>query len=292
MKENEAFNWIDVYSNTKSRTILTQKELQVPGLEMIGHYSRFQATESLPLHYHKDSFEITYIVSGYITFSVDGKDYKLSGGDVFITKPNQIHSTNTAPINASEIYWCQLRTKSKQSLLNLNPEASAFLTEKLLSIQHPHISTKAKEMQPLLKSAFDLFVQVKNQQLATQYLSLFLHKLIESSEDALFKLTPDIGRAVDYILNNVEDKITLEELAIVSFLSISQFKQKFKNQIGISPRHFINLQKIDYSKHLLLERKNVTEVAFELNFESTSYFTVVFKKFNSCTPKQYINDNT
>lgn len=38
-------------------------------------------------------------------------------------------------------------------------------------------------------------------------------------------------------------------------LSDSQFKHKFKAQMGTSPRDFINLQKIEYAKALLLENK-------------------------------------
>ena len=77
-------------------------------------------------------------------------------------------------------------------------------------------------------------------------------------------------------------------MAALANLSCSQYKQKFKKQLEISPRHFINQQKIEYSKLLLLEGMSVTDIAMLLGFTTSSYFSTVFKKYTLYTPTEYL----
>lgn len=277
----------DEYLHSKHVHILTNEQTLIPSVITFGKQTRTNATESLPAHFHKNCFEIVYISTGSAIFSVNNTNYKLSGGDVFITTPNQIHSTNSLPISVCEMYWFQLKADS-ENLLFLNSMAAKELLSRLSLFDQPQIHTEHKEIYPLIKSAFDLCVTGKNPALAGQYLTLLLYKLIDYQEKTTFKLTPDIGRVIDYIMEHITDDLDLDKLAQISHLSISQFKHKFKNQVGFSPRQFINYEKIEYSKTLLLEGKNVTEVASILNFDNSSYFAVVFKRFNMCSPTQFI----
>ena len=120
------------------------------------------------------------------------------------------------------------------------------------------------------------------------YLQLFLYLLIHSANSEKFALSPDIGRTLNYILDNITEELPLEELAALANLSCSQYKQKFKKQLEISPRHFINQQKIEYSKLLLLEGMSVTDIAMLLGFTTSSYFSTVFKKYTLYTPTEYL----
>lgn len=280
----------DYYRHTKHIHVLTNKEMEIPALITFGKQNRTNATESLPPHIHKNCFEIVYISTGSAIFSIDNTNYKLSGGDVFITLPNQIHSTNSLPISVCEMYWFQLEA-TPDNLLFLNKAAAQDLLSKLTLFERPQLHTNSKEIYPLIKSAFDLCADGKNPYLAGQYLSLLLYKLVEYQEKITFQLTPDIGRAMDYILAHITEDLSLDDLAKLSHLSTSQFKQKFKNQVGFSPRQFINYEKIEYSKTLLLEGKDVTSVASLLNFDNSSYFAVVFKRFNMCSPTQFVQRN-
>lgn len=80
----------------------------------------------------------------------------------------------------------------------------------------------------------------------------------------------------------------MEELAQVALLSVSRFKQKFKDQMGTSPRNFINYNKIEAAKHKLQENGNVTQTAMELGFSSSNYFSSVFRRFTSTSPTDYL----
>ena len=101
-------------------------------------------------------------------------------------------------------------------------------------------------------------------------------------------MSPDIGRTLDYILDHITSELSLEELASLANLSCSQYKQKFKKQLGISPRRFINQQKIEQAKQLLQEGMSVTDIAMFLGFNTSGYFSTVFKKYMLCTPMEYV----
>ena len=281
----------ETYCATKNYHVLTSKETRIPALRLFGKQTITSATGSLAPHFHRDCFEIVYIASGSANFSIGNTDYRLSGGDVFITMPNQVHSTNSLPMSVCKMYWFQLED-APGHLLYLNPSAAADLLTALKQFDTPLFHTDSKDIYPLIKSAFDSCVRGSNPCLTGQYLTLLLYKLIEYQKNSAFRLTPDIERAVSYIRGHIREEISLEELAGIAHLSTSQFKQKFKNQVGFAPRQFINYEKIEASKSLLLEGRTVTEVAALLSFDNSSYFAVVFKSFTMCAPTEFIRNRT
>ncbi len=57
----------------------------------------------------------------------------------------------------------------------------------------------------------------------------------------------DIGHALKYIEQNIENPITLQELAQASNYSLSRFKAKFKKNWEL-PAEYITLQKMDRAR--------------------------------------------
>ncbi|SCP97358.1 AraC family transcriptional regulator [Anaerobium acetethylicum] len=283
-----AIHLIDKPYFSTNRNVLTQEQLQIPGLQMFGKHTMTTAIAPLPNHYHKGCFEITYVSDGVISFSADSSDYKLSGGDVFITFPDEIHSTNLIPISVGEIFWFQINITEADTILDLNRNASADLITALQSLNSHLIKTDTKEMFQLLRKSFEACFLNQNRHLASSYLCVFLNRLIEYDNLPQSGLTQDIEGSVAYIMEHLKEELSLDTLAALCSLSTSQYKQKFKAQMGISPRSFINFQKIELSKKLLSEGMEITRTAMELGFNTSSYFSVVFKRYNTYSPSAYI----
>ncbi len=281
-------NWIDIPFFSKKRTVLTQNELMIPGLRTLGQHNISTAISPLPPHIHKNCFEITYIANGTISFFINEAEYKISGGDVFISYPDEVHSTNHLPLSVGSVYWFQLDISDPAGFLYLQPEWAQALIDGLKNIKAHVVKTNKKQMEQLTQQIFHLSRYTDRKFELCSYLVCFLHKLVEFSGETQFQLTPDIGKAVDYILDHLTESISLEFIASLCLLSTSQFKQKFKNQIGVSPREFINFRKIELAKSYLESGKSVTDTAMELSFNSSSYFCCVFKRYTSYTPKEYL----
>lgn len=283
-----SLNWKDSFTDTKDRVIYTYSQHRIPGVSALAHHSITSAIPSLEWHYHENSFEFSMAAQGAFTFSTETASYKFSGGDVMVNFPNEVHGTNHLPVTTGDLYWFQLTVSDENQFLFLNPQAARSLIAQLMKIPHHIVQTDADQTLPLLKSAFKLIRRGGNPQMAATYLQLFLHLLISFSSEEQFRLSPDIGRTLNYIMDHITEALTLDELASVANLSCSQYKQKFKKQMGISPRYYINQQKIEYSKMLLQDGMSVTDIAMLLNFNTSSYFSTVFKKYTLFSPLEYL----
>ena len=144
-----------------------------------------------------------------------------------------------------------------------------------------------------LRQAFNFFSDLKEQSTAVglQFLSTFLFSLpyLTPTEEAKI-LTMDAGirRSISFLRENLNEAIRLIDLASVSGYSLSRFKTKFRNETGITPAEFVALQKIEYAKHQLTETDiSITDLAYSLGFSSSNYFSTVFKKYCTVTPREY-----
>ena len=283
-----AINWHDQYTLTKERIIYTQEQHHVPGVHALARHTMKDSIPSLKWHYHENSFEFTISTKGTFSFSTRTSSYRFSGGGVFIAFPDEIHGTNDIPVSVGEIYWFQLDISNPKEFLFMNENTARHMIESLRALPHHVVQADAEEMRPLIQQAFYLAQRNDEPEFIASYLQLFLHLLIHSANNEKFALSPDIGRTLNYILDNITEELPLEELAALANLSCSQYKQKFKKQLGISPRHFINQQKIEYAKLLLLEGMSVTDIAMLLGFTTSSYFSTVFKKYTLYTPTEYL----
>lgn len=120
---------------------------------MIGYHNTSRATASLNLHYHKDCFEFHYLVQGNLRFSVGNCSYSLSGGDLFITFPNQIHDTGDVPMSPNELYWMQVEVNDIRRFLYMEPGSAAYVLEQLHQIQN-HVVKMENSTAGILKEIF------------------------------------------------------------------------------------------------------------------------------------------
>ena len=287
----EPINWRDPPFDDGFRMIQTAEMLKIPGLRMFGKHSVTKAIPALYPHFHENAFEITYLCKGTMTFIANGQCHHLSGGDVYISMPNEVHSTGEVPISLNEMYWFQLDI-SAPDFLHLGTDWKEHLIGELRNLKSPLVNTNTGEMQKLMKEFFRLTYQQDGSERfhASSILLYFLNQLIAYSQKQEKVISKDIQAAVDYIEDNIYENISLEVLADVSGLSLSRFKQKFCQQLGFTPREFINFRKIETSKTLLSQGKSVTEAALILGFSTPNYFSSVFKRFTTASPSDYFRD--
>ena len=104
-------------------------------------------------------------------------------------------------------------------------------------------------------------------------------------EKNAFKKTSRIGFVVDYIKENLHQKLSVDAIAKVAYISKSGFFKMFKDELGISPNEYIVKERINKAKQLLKLNYTVKETAFQTGFTDTNYFTRVFKQWVGTTPK-------
>lgn len=95
------------------------------------------------------------------------------------------------------------------------------------------------------------------------------------------------GAVIDYIKNNIHDKISIDNLAKRAYMSKSGFFRSFKREFGISPNHFILQERIEKAKSLLQRFTSIAETAYQTGFSDANYFIKAFKEIEGITPKHF-----
>jgi len=97
-----------------------------------------------------------------------------------------------------------------------------------------------------------------------------------------------INRVLNYIHENLAEKITIEQLASIAHLSPSHFAQIFRRETKETPHRYLLLTRLLHSQKLILEGKlNLTEIAYQCGFSSSSHFTTAFQKEFSLSPSDF-----
>lgn len=282
----------DEYVWTKERKILTEKETGIVGLESFGYNHQVIAKRPQDIHFHKDSIEITYVINGEYYLNVNGTDYVATGGDIVITQPNELHSTGMAPRAVNEIFWMHIRMNTPENFMGLSAPWNEILFHALLSAKDYifHVGLSHAET---LEDAMNCFFTRDLQSIAVgrNFIIGFLNTFLRKEKIKQKSVSLSIHKTLAYIHNHIYESISLEQLAEISNLSLSRFKAKFKEEVGITPNIYINQQKIHMAQNMLLDGMSITETAYALDFSSSNYFSSVFKKITSMQPRDFVKAN-
>ena len=98
----------------------------------------------------------------------------------------------------------------------------------------------------------------------------------------------DLADVVEYIENNLDCDMNLQDLANIVCLERTYFLKKFKQLTGVTPMVYTRDARIRRAKELLTySDMNVTQIAEAVGFRSIHYFTRQFTDLEGVTPSQY-----
>lgn len=132
---------------------------------------------------------------------------------------------------------------------------------------------------------------------ATEPLQDWLEAVLQHFFDCMFsqnqvKHVSIIYNAIQYIQENYNQKIYLEDVAGMIYLNPSYFSRVFKDEMGVTFHHYLTNYRIEMSKNFLSDPSiPILSVAALVGFDDQSYFTKVFKRRNGVTPRVYRNQN-
>ena len=99
---------------------------------------------------------------------------------------------------------------------------------------------------------------------------------------------PAMGRARQYIHDHSGDELSLGAVARIVNMSASYFSEKFKQATGLNFVEYVARTRIEKARSLLQNpHLRVSEIAFEVGFQSLSQFNRAFKKLTGLAPSEY-----
>ena len=135
-------------------------------------------------------------------------------------------------------------------------------------------------------------VTPKEHDSAIKLLSIFAQHLAMLSNQVFIQREnaepPVIAKARAYIHEHQTEELSLGQVAKAANMSSYYFCKMFKKIVGINFTDYVARVRIEKSKNLLLNPNlRVSEIAFEVGFQSLTHFNRVFKKILGQSPTEY-----
>ena len=278
---------------------LPMHRLGLNGMRIFNKKHFPQSKAGLEAHYHQDAMEICYVTKGTQIYATENpaQKYRVSRGMVFLTYPNEPHSTAGMPEeNGVELYYMIIDTVNElDRFLGFTGADGRSLATRLNSLNRCfYVGMK-------LKSRLDEMIRLYLEKPPMCSLTLRCHAALmiqelfstqqkQNSLGSNSALTGDILG----ILNHIEDTLygeplSVQDMADYVYMSVPAFKQKFKQEIGIPPFEYQMKRRVEEACSLLEAGEKVTQVAFELGFSSSQHFSTAFRKRMHTSPREWKN---
>lgn len=250
---------------------------------------------------HRHSrFEIVHFRKGSGIYVVNGKNYSIKQGDVFVFSSNEQHciteihqplefvnihfepkffwgssqegfSSGDIFFNHAKDFCCRLDRKSVEK------EKIIILIEGIFEELH----CKRAEYKMMARSLLTNIIVILIRNFG--YSEAKINSAKNSSSVRAVK------KAMDYIYHNLTEQITLDDIAKAVGMSRSHFSTVFKATLGVTLWDYICEKRIELVMRKLEQEtdKSMLEIALECGFNNTANFNKAFKKQTGRTPREY-----
>ncbi|RAP75273.1 AraC family transcriptional regulator [Paenibacillus montanisoli] len=239
-------------------------------------------------HSH-DHFELCYVASGSGWFSIDGSFFRVSKGDLFLTKPGERHQGAASGDTAFQLYFL------------------GFNFDQLSGLEYDYyrldMNRAKKDEHQILKQAGDRIMQeLRNArprgeemvhgimvQLLVSVLRVFqTDQHAEEVEEQRERPLSNMLDVLDYLHAEVHASHTIEGIAEKFHLSRTHLAREFKRHIGIPLGEYVRNQCLDKAKHDLKEtNETVSSIGEKLRFPSIHAFSLFFKRHTGLSPQAF-----
>ncbi len=271
--------------------------------ENITVYRRYNEKHEKHNHmvHMNDNYELYMLLEGEASISIDGQMYPVKPYDVLMITNKEIHKVFVnEDYNYERIYtyfnadyFRQFNNKECNLLSAFDHRVGGVgnkipreivkkyqIDEDLLNI-HRLSNSDLPERKVLMTATFlKMLVSVRQAHSECEVST-------DGNEDNL-NYNEKINDVIRYISENLNDKITLDELANQFYLSKYYLCHEFKRTTGFSVFDYIRYKKMLDAKMRLQTGQSINEVWCELGYEDYSNFYRNFKKATGISPKEYV----
>lgn len=266
--------------------------------------SLFYTHSSEAVHWHNHEFsEICIVFEGHGIYETDFSVSEISAGDVLVLPAGGIHRFHNEvgieqfnilfqfeklPVPSREIschpgFSVLFRINPQYCIKNRYYPHFKLCREDLLRVKN--ILSDAYQAQKMHKSGFVLSVYGA----FLQVIPILLENYAKSNSDTNTPVIPArLSEALDYLQNNFRNPISINELARRHGMNVSGFIRHFKEATGRSPLSYLLNLRLEEARQLLQEDTlSITEIAFQVGFEDSNYFSRIFRRKNGLSPREF-----
>ncbi len=258
-----------VYINAIGKTTSKPHEVYPSNVHPSAYFFNWEFGRTL------NEYQVIYITKGSGVFENKYGKIKVEEGSIIFLFPDEWHRYKPD----DEIGWTEFYVGFNGKL------ASHFVNQINVSKRNQVIKVGYNDkFIEVLDRIFELAKDEPTsfQQIASGNLIRFLGLLDASLKgtDLSNDRISDIFSKIKFIIReNVDSDLCMQDIAKEYNISYSYFRKMFKKHTGLSPKQYHLQLKIYKAKELLLTTdKSVKEICYDLGFQSTSYFSRIFKQ--------------
>lgn len=279
--------------------IIEFDKYRLNNIDLVVAYDTRTSPISLSTHAH-NFFEIVFIKSGSGLHQINENHYPMLTGDIYIMAPLDSHSATLdktlsivnilfQPTLFHEKDWLYLKSLPGLNILS-NDHNKNNLHKLALSPSHADAITGLYLKIKAECSQKDAGWEINARNACAEILITMSRAWITYGNQKLQTHLSQgpVSKALQYIYENWEKEIKVNDLAKQVHLSKNYFGELFQNETGMTVQQYINKLKIDHAR-LLLEDKtlNINSIADIIGYQDANYFSRIFKKAYHMTPKEY-----
>jgi len=259
-------------------------------------FDRVKSQFDFPVHFHPE-YELNFVFNALEAERVVG-DHKgyVQEYELVMVGPNVFHGWNNGRCKSDQIHEITIqfqRDLINESLLtrNMMKPIKELLVNASRGILFDEPTTRriAPRLQELSqKNGMEAFIELIS----------VLHVLSVSENQKLlcqttlntndFANSDRIKKVYEYISQNYQEKIKVEEVAKLLNMTETTLSRLMKKRTGRSFVDFLNDYRIGFATRWLTEtNQSIAEIAFRCGFYNISNFNRIFKKSKGCTPGMY-----
>lgn len=239
-------------------------------------------------HYHED-YEIYFLVSGERKYFLSSQISTLKPNYILIIRPNEPHQVTV-----------NLNTPYERYVLYVSPKFLSLLLKEHSSLpvlnENTLLMLSDSDFQKTVKLLDELEYEINNQdQFSHDMVKTLLTKILIMifrnrifPDDNISRTDIRIQSAINYIIENYSEPISIDDCADICNLSPTHFSKVFHKITALTFKEFLNKTRVDRACELLENTsKSISEICQSVGYSNESYFCTVFKQLKKCTPINY-----
>jgi len=282
-------------------------KIQLDGKENAPVFLSRYYTERLPLTLHKHEFiQINYINKGNMKHVINGHEFNVMKGDIFIIPPYVPHTLIDSETPDGQViefeFMPEFINQNFQSMETINSFFDFAYIEPFLVSENKikprlNLSGNARiEVEGILNEALREFYDKRSgYSLLIKSLALKLLIIVGREFTRDLEGTESVGlyarhreaiyNSMRYINENYNKQLSVEEVAKVAMLSQSYFSYLFKNVTSQTFVEYLNGIRLAKAMELLKNTDmRVLDICYEVGFNNVNHFNKLFRKCEGVTP--------
>jgi AraC-like DNA-binding protein len=254
-------------------------------------------------------YELMYVKEGECEVTVEGNHYYGKPGDLFLFKPNQVHSIyllNGKTLRQPHLHF-DLYYQPDSPEVKVSYRPYSMLTEQEKQWIRPDIVAEMDEPLPnhirlnkpgvieqLIQDIifeFDRkfpYYETTAKGLFIQLWVLLLREIHWQRNTHLHSNWEQLDRVKNYLSHHIDHDLTLDELADLANMSKFYLCRLFKKAYGMTPIQYHVSVRLEKAKQMIqFTDQSLTLIAEELGFQSIHAFSRTFRKWEGVSPSSY-----